>query len=511
MSDIDTTTLVFFGDSLSDSGNLYDQTDGILPEFARNMIGGADGQISNGEVWSQQIGALFGSETVLNYAVAGAEAVGTQLLGDFLSESVPPALFLVEPNDAALAWDMNLGAQIDRFLADTAGQTGASYTAVVMIGGNDFANLDLTASAEEVLAAALPVATAVAENTISAVSELLLAAGSGVEQVVVVSMPEFSFYPAFSDADPADLAQFDALVAEMNAEIEAQVAALNDSLGGDTDVVLYIDFEQLSDALADDASSFGLVAPSNLTLSEDGAVLAEFDDDQVMFWDDLHPSEATHGIIAGFTAAAIDDSLVALSDAADELSLLGADASVVFAYGGGDTLLLGSGDDIAFGGSGGDEVIGYQGDDQLSGGSDADVLRGRMGGDVLDGGQDDDLLFGSVGNDVILDGAGSDLASGGQGDDTFIWIEETLIGGTGGATDYLFGRDGYDALYVVLSDESFAEYAEALAGEGQAEALSALGIEAYGMEEVIVLEGRVALDVLSDQNWYAEADLWGLV
>lgn len=511
MSNIDTTSLVFFGDSLSDSGNLYDQTDGILPEWARQFIGDADGQISNGLVWTQQVGGLLGSEEVLNYAVAGAEATGSQALGDFLAESVPPFLFLVEPDDPALDWDMNLGAQIDRFLADTAGQTGASYTAVILIGGNDFATLDLNGTAEEIIAAALPIAADVAANTIAAAAELLTTTGSAVQQVVVVSMPPFSFFPAFSETDPAELADFDAVVIDMNAEIEAQVTALNESLGDGTDVVVFVDFADMAAAFADDPTSFGIVAPTNLTLYDDGAVLATFDDDQVMFWDDLHPTEATHGVIAGFTAAAIDGSLVALSEGDDNLILEGTDTAVVFGYGGDDVLALNEAANTAFGGSGTDDLIGYQGDDQLSGGTGDDIIRGRIGSDVLDGGQDDDWLFGSVDNDVILDGAGSDFASGGLGDDTFIWVEEILIGGLGDSQDLLIGRDGQDALYIVLSSDSYAVYADDLSGAGQADALAELGIAAYGIEEIVVLEERAALAIFEGEDWYAGADLWGLV
>lgn len=512
MSDISSTTIVFFGDSLSDSGNFYDQTDGILPGFARDEIGDADGQISNGLVWTQQIDAVIGSEGVINYAVAGAEASGTQAIGDFLGESFPPFLFLVDRDDPVLDWDMNLGAQVDRFLADTAGEDLGAYSAVIMIGGNDFANLDLTGSIEDTLAIAQPVADAVLENTMSAVTELLEAAGTGVDHVVVVSMPPFSFFPAFAaDQTPEALEEYDALIAEMNAGIEASITDINDGLGGDSPAVVYVDFSQFSDAIADDPTAFGLIAPTSLTLFDDAGVLAEFDDDQVMFWDSIHPTEATHGVIAGFTAAAIDGSVVSFSDEADDILLGGADGAVVFAYGGDDSVLTTDGDDIVFGGSGDDELIGFRGDDQLSGGTEADILRGRLGEDVLDGGQDDDVLYGSFGDDVIIDGNGSDFGLGGRGDDTFIWVEESLMGGIGGSTDLLFGQGGFDALYVVLSDESFAEYSEALAGDGQEAALLELGIAAFGMEDVIVLEERAGLDVLSDQEWFASADLWGLV
>ncbi|PHR52613.1 MAG: hypothetical protein COA47_17635, partial [Robiginitomaculum sp.] len=67
--------LVFFGDSLTDSGNLYDAAGGLIEEEVRVTIGGATGSASDGITYAEYVSGLLDADPALNYAVAGAEAV----------------------------------------------------------------------------------------------------------------------------------------------------------------------------------------------------------------------------------------------------------------------------------------------------------------------------------------------------------------------------------------------------------------------------------------------------
>ena len=497
-----TGTLVFFGDSLSDPGNLADQAAEVLPEEVVEEIGD-DGRASNGPVWTEVVDDLLGAESV-NYAVAGAEAIGSQSIGDFIDEAGLSGDLTVPPGDPALDWDMNLGAQVDRFEADVAGEDVSTATAVILIGGNDYGAIDLTANPLIVLAQAAATLTGIVQSTMVAVADL---AALGVGDIVVSSLPSFTFFPAFAGLDAAtqDLAnQLSDLHNDTLFDAIAEAA-------GDGLPVRYLELRGITDAILDDQSSFGLIAPYTLTL-EDGAPgdLAAFDEDQVAFWDSLHPTEATHKLIAAYTAYALENDAILGTDNIDNGILTGGD-DLAFGYGGDDVASGGDGRDIIFGGSGADELSGDNGADILSGGSQADVVPGLWGNDIVSGGAGDDVIRGGVGADVLIDGVGSDTAVGGLGDDTFIWIEESLIGGDGGSNDLLRGHNGEDTLYIVLGADSYAAHATALEGGNPSGALDDLGITAFGIEEIVVLDGRAALDTLSAEDWYADADLWGLI
>ena len=70
------TNFVFFGDSLSDNGNLEDAAQGVLPQAVLDQINGFDGRASNGLTFVEYISALLGLPEGLNYAIAGGEASG---------------------------------------------------------------------------------------------------------------------------------------------------------------------------------------------------------------------------------------------------------------------------------------------------------------------------------------------------------------------------------------------------------------------------------------------------
>lgn len=196
-----------------------------------------------------------------------------------------------------------------------------------------------------------------------------------------------------------------------------------------------------------------------------------------------------------------------MTDAGTRLTLAGAQDDLALAYGGNDILETGDGDDIVFGGSGSDSIRGEADDDLLSGGSDDDLVFGGSGSDVLDGDEGDDLLRGNMGSDVLIDGLGNDTVRGGSGDDTFIYTQASLIGGTDGDdTDQFFGGLGIDTLYLVL-DTAMA----ALADSDLSLALSQLGLTTTNIENVEILETRDALSDLSGEDWYTDADVWGLI
>ena len=490
--------IYFFGDSLTDSGNLFAVAQGLVSAEALSAYVGAGGRISNGPTFAEYVDDLLGLPKGENYALAGAEAAGSQRLGDFIGEFSGGGALLVPETDPRLDLDINLGAQIDRFAADTSGTSLGDATGFILIGANDF--LTVLAGANPAVVVAEVVAA-----TLSGATELL---GLGLDEVVISTQPVPLFFPYLSGLSPEQQGQVDAIYDAYTAALTQGVEALQ-ALGQD---VRLLDMRLVTEAVREDPSGFGLIAPYDLVLKTgDPSELAQYDKDQVAFWNPLHPSAATHGILGAYTAFALEHEPIGLTADADSIAT-GSESNLVFGLAGDDAVSLGSGSDLSFCGSGTDTILAGRGNDLVSGGSQNDLAKGQRGKDVLDGDEGADRLLGAQGGDVLIDGLGSDQSRGGGGADQFLFTQAELIGGsTGSDADLFVGGSGRDTLWLALDKATARELRGELTGSDPEDALADLGIEVRSIDEIRVVTGRAGLDVLSDKAWFEQADLWGLV
>lgn len=495
------SSLVFFGDSLSDPGNLYDLGAGLISQEARDLIAGPTQSVSDGEVFSEYLVGLLAPDAVQNYAIAGAEAAGTLTLGELVIGSGFEDDLLVPLDDPALDFDINIGAQVGRFLDDNGPADLSDFTAVLLAGGNDYSDIDTSDPT-----AALPIVLAQMAATtgaiLTAARDLALA---GVGAVQIIALPPASFFPSSASLGAGELFLADLVFSFHNAVLFNGASAV--AIPGSTIEVVSLD--PFANAFLEDPETFGFLAPLDAQLTaDDGAILDEFDADQVAFYDDIHPSTALHGVMAKYLEIQDTKDVVAAGDDDGATYITGAgDSTILFAMGG-DDLVFGSwGVDHFFGGSGNDELIGKAGADVLAAGSGDDEVYAGFGNDIVAGGSGDDILAGQDGDDVIIDGLGNDLAFGGDGNDIFIFHQSGLIGGSGSDSDLFAGGSGTDTLYLVL-DDATADIVGDIVSMGE---LAALGITAFGIENIEVLRGRDALLELSDASWFQEADLWGLI
>ena len=73
-----TDQFVFFGDSLSDNGNLAAAAENVIDRDILEALIARGGQVSNGPVFADGVAGQLGLIESLNYAVAGGEAGGIQ-------------------------------------------------------------------------------------------------------------------------------------------------------------------------------------------------------------------------------------------------------------------------------------------------------------------------------------------------------------------------------------------------------------------------------------------------
>jgi len=298
--------LVIFGDSLSDTGNLYALTQASLG-FGYPPAPYNDGRFTGGDTWvdvvAQDYGLTEGID-LFNYAYGGARAVTT--LGDAR---------------------VDLGEQLALFGASGFAATGQDI-AVLFFGGNDIikaaddaeAALGTTGAATDALAAALmlPAVQALAFGV-----EALSAAGFGT--ILVVDSGDVGTTPRFTQPDAlgvgtvsglplqsaasAASAAFDSLLAGMVADIAPLVGASVD----------FVDIAALYAAILGDPAAYGITDTQNscgklagvafdLSFYDFSDATCDESDPQSItaaFWDDVHPNQIIHAQLAGVIEAAI--------------------------------------------------------------------------------------------------------------------------------------------------------------------------------------------------------------
>lgn len=255
--------IVVFGDSLSDNGNMLAQTSGLFPTAPIYYYG----RQTNGLIWAETVAFDLGA-SLTNFAVAGAQTGTTNVWDDQL----PGAPF------------GGLANQIADYTSGTV-DTGARH--VIAAGSNNFVSIpdDPAAAITE---AVTDIVTAAAT---------LAGAGVGIENIRVLNVPDFGLTPRLIDAGLA--AEGTALTNGFNAALAGGLA-----LAG-LDKVKIFDVASLMREIVASPGDYGFtnvtdacIDPTNPGLP--GTCLTDWtiDADEYMFWDDVHPTRATHLIFS---------------------------------------------------------------------------------------------------------------------------------------------------------------------------------------------------------------------
>ncbi len=244
-----------FGDSLSDSGNVFALTGGAIPPPPYYQ-----GHFSNGPTYAENLAARLGFDATPSllggndFAFGGATAGGT-------GTPIP-----------------SLGDQVSSFRA-RAGSADGGALYVLWAGGNDLRDDPGATGIDSAL-------TGVA----SAVQELYQ---EGARNFLVMSLPDLGLIPEVRAAGPAAMAAVSFGASIFNTNLGGLLDTLRGSLGG-SDIRSLDTFSLIGGIVADPAAS-GFANATDVCF--DGAFVCA-DPDSFLFWDDIHPTAAGHRLIA---------------------------------------------------------------------------------------------------------------------------------------------------------------------------------------------------------------------
>lgn len=277
------TGINVFGDSLVDTGNFFNLTNlPPSPPYAERF--------SNGEIWIDtltdnlnlnpvlfsELGSAIPTEGI-NFAVGGASTGFNNVGGDPLP---------------------GLQQQIDSFINFTAiAPADSNALNIIWAGSNDYF---LALSNPESLN--LSLAEQATDNLASALQSLY---DAGARNFLVVNLPNLGETPLVNELDnsfPGISSQLNDLVGVHNLLLEQKLNNLDASLP-EIDLIT-LDTNSLLTEIVNEPSQFGYSNINDSCLLN-SQIFSSFDFDGVcdnpnefLFWDDIHPTSATHQLVA---------------------------------------------------------------------------------------------------------------------------------------------------------------------------------------------------------------------
>jgi phosphodiesterase/alkaline phosphatase D-like protein/phospholipase/lecithinase/hemolysin len=474
----DISSLVAFGDSLSDNGNLFKLIGSPSPPAW-------EGRSSNGPVYVEQLAQLL-NVPLDDLAVAGAEA----------SDSSPPVLVNPVTHNPL---PINLSNQVAEYIAQLNGAGApAGTTALINIGANDYQGFFASFFPSGHLPSSLAISDFVA-SVVGSIEKAVEALTSvGVEKIELFTLPDFGFTPA---AQLGGVAVFAHALDDANNAVLEQVAANHPN-------VHIVDDFQVTEALFADPRSFGFIDPLKVPwVNLLAAHSTQFAPNEVAFFDQIHPTAAAHGVLAAFADAVLTSDHVQFLDGTQTIIHAQDGNNFIFAtndlihpvvndnytiYGGSGTDLIfaGPGKVTVYGGSGSDLIAAGSGNAELVAGDGTDVLAtNSTGTNVLVGGDGEDAL--------IVNRGGTNTLLGGSGHDLFILKEsaslvnggsvnfgqQVITGGKGGATLEFIINDQHPAAENALIAEfqKIVSAFNAAANDHHAGSFQINGLQATGI------------------------------
>ena len=295
--------IVVFGTSLSDSGNAYALRGGTStpPDYDLNPLlipnapytrGGH--HFSNGATWIEQFAralALAGTvrpaygsnSSATNYAVGAARACDA-------------------PGDD----NVNLADQVAAFLADSSGVAPSDALYVIEMGGNDVRDgiaaalgvLQRGGTFQQAVQAAAPILTCAQQAIQTAIVTLQEA---GAKNFLVWTAPDLGLTPAIRSLGPGAMQVATFLATMFNTQMLLPTVQGLDQAYEDIDITVLDAFTLLRQITANPAN-FGLTNTTTACITPNAEPFFCQSVDEYLFWDGIHPTHATHALVAAEAA-----------------------------------------------------------------------------------------------------------------------------------------------------------------------------------------------------------------
>lgn len=250
--------IIVFGDSLSDTGNFYHLTGGLLPPAPYDA-----GRFSNGPLWIEYLADDLGMQVLAgdNYAVAGATTSHANSNDGVLGLTYP-----------------GLQDEIAAFVGSLpAGGADPEALYVVWAGANDFfVTLQTGGSPASLISNGV-------NNTVQALEALW---NAGARHLLIVNVPDLGITPfGLSSGNSGPITQ---LCAAYDQTLEVTLEALQNA-GVPT---IRVDAFATLRAMVFSPAQFGFTNVTTSFLATGG------DADQFLFWDVVHPTTRGHEVLA---------------------------------------------------------------------------------------------------------------------------------------------------------------------------------------------------------------------
>jgi phospholipase/lecithinase/hemolysin len=279
----DYTSIVVFGDSLSDTGNVAHLTQdkygvripGPLADYTDGRFTDGDDTIPTAQkyfgVWIEQFAATLPAKPIIRNSLDG----GTNYAYGFAFTGNGTALLALTPSISVNV--NNLGQQITDYLA-TSPVISNRTLFVVWGGANDLLS---ATSADDVLKAA-----------INQTKNLQRLVDAGATQFIVPNLPPLGSIPRLNGSPSTSLPATEES-ALYNQLLFTGLTILHDLNPGKHLHIAQLDVFSLFNRIIASPSSYSLI---NVTSSSQEVYTV--DPDKYLFWDDLHPTTRGHNIVA---------------------------------------------------------------------------------------------------------------------------------------------------------------------------------------------------------------------
>lgn len=246
-----------FGDSLSDTGNLFELTNEQIPSSPPYF----NGRFSNGPIWveylAEDLNVSVNPQT--NFAYGGATTGETNV-----TVSQAPGLL----------------DQIDSFTKPPASlDPNALY--IVWAGPNDYLNAGVTDPSQSVA------------NLSTAIASL---ANDGAKNFLVPNLPDLGSLPRTRNTQVSD--SLNRLTQLHNAGLAGTLNSLENTLPRDVNLTSF-DVNAIFDRVLNDPASLGFTNVTEPCLNSQTGVACD-NPSEYAFWDDIHPTTASHENLGEF-------------------------------------------------------------------------------------------------------------------------------------------------------------------------------------------------------------------